>query len=395
MREITLSHQHLNNPEFRFREIEITRILAQWDTGESVLLTGIRRTGKSEIMKAALFRYAQQDHRVGYLDVQAEDSLPQFYQNLLEILLDNLPSDFVEKFWQKLNQVKKLPDALLKFIRQNIEKINISEMAEIELRHPEQHLIRYWKPLTEQIAELINEHGRQHFPVIGIDELPFMLENLLEAHVSTTEIKVMLASLRTLRDAGLRLIIGGSISFENLLTRHQIPHTVLGGLFRLPIPPFNNQEADDYLREKLAGHFAGTPEAINLILATLPDYVPEVLKIAKGYLITCHDLQACEDCLTNEVMPNVRRSFVQQFKERLHKNYSQPEYDCAAKILDTIAAASASGCRLNGHLLTTGYQQVLDRLQYDNFIVDAPDYSWRFSLNLIRISWCAERGLHE
>lgn len=390
---ISTKYQHLNNPEFRFREMEIARILAQWDAGESVLLTGIRRTGKSEIMKAALYRYSQRGCQVGYLDVQAEDSLPQFYQNLLEILLVNLPTEIGDQLWKALNSVKKLPNAVLKLISQHISKISIPDAVDIELNPPEEQLLRYWKPLIEQIAALLTQHGRLNSPVIGIDELPFMLENLLEKQVSTTEIKVMLASLRTLRDAGLRLIIGGSISFENLLSMHNIPHTVLGGLFPLPIESFNRQEAESYLSEKLAGRFAVTPAAMILILDALPDYVPEVLKIAKGFLITCNDLVACEYCLHNDVMPAVRRSFLQQFNERLDKNYSQEELECAELILDEIAKGLPTGCRLNGQHFPSGYLRVLSRLQYDNFIVSAPDYSWRFSLNLIRKWWRADRGM--
>jgi hypothetical protein len=384
---------HLHNPDFRFRELEITRILAQWDAGESVLLTGIRRTGKSEIMRAALYRYSQLEHSVGYLDVQAEDSLPQFYQNLLAILLSNLPVELGEQLWAAINSVQKLPNTLLNLVSQHIGRISIPDAVDIELRSPGDQIVRYWKPLTEQIAEVIIQHGRLNSPVIGIDELPFMLENLLEKEVSTTEIKVMLASLRTLRDAGLRLIIGGSISFENLLTLYNIPHTVLGGLFRLPVAPFDRPEAESYLQEMLAGHFAVDPEAVTLILNTLPDYVPEVLKITKGFIISCKDIEACEACLTNEVMPAVRRSFVQQFNERLGKNYIGEELECAEQILDVIAHGSIQGCQLNGLQLPHGYMRVLNLLQYDNFIVDAPDNSWRFSLNLIRIWWRNQRGM--
>lgn len=387
----------LNNPHFRFREIEINRILAQWQAGESVLLTGIRRTGKSELMKAALFRHAQNGQGVAYLDVQAEDSLARFYQNLLQALLNNLPKTVQEKMAQWFNAGLKIPTSLMLWVRQHVKSLNLSDVAEIELQDvpnaPPDQLVHYWQPIVEQIAGFLKLHAAGASPVIGIDEMPFMLENMYKKQVPVSDMILMLASLRTLRDSGLRLIIGGSVSFENILSLYGIPHTVLGGLFRLPVAPFSREEASSYLKEVLATRYAGSPDAVEHILNTLPDYVPEVLKIAKGYLITCLDQAACEACLTNEVMPAVRRSFLQQFNERLDKNYSAQQLQCAEQILDCIARAEAQGTRLNGSELPQGYQHVLNLLQYDNFIVDAPDFSWRFSLQLIRLWWRGTRGI--
>lgn len=393
MNSSALTHTHLHFPGFRFREKEITRILAQWDAGNGVLLTGIRRTGKSALMKAALHRYAQQGQSVSYLDVQDEDNLARFYQNLLTALLTHLPVTLKDQLSTALGSVLKLPNDLASWLRQQISKVSIPEVVEIELQPQQEQLLRYWKPLTDQIAAHIKACGPLDTPVIGIDELPFMLENLMGKSVAPTEIVVMLASLRTLRDAGLRVIIGGSISFENLLSIHNIPHTVLGGLFRLPVLPFTRSEAQSYLGETLAGRFAASPDAITLVLDNLPDYVPEVLKIAHGFLVTCEDIEACNDSLANEIMPGVRRAFLQQFDERLTKNYSSEELTCAEQILDAVAQGNASGIRLDGRQLPSGYHRVLSRLQYDNFIVDAPDLGWRFSLNLIRLWWRASRGM--
>lgn len=384
---------HLHFPGFRFREKEIIRILAQWDAGNGVLLTGIRRTGKSALMKAALYRYAQQGQSVSYLDVQDEDNLARFYQNLLTALLTHFPVTLKGQLNTALGTVIKLPDSLLRWLRQQISKVSIPEIVEIELQPEPEQLLRYWKPLTDQIAAHIKACGPSDTPVIGIDELPFMLENLMRKGVLPSEIVVMLASLRTLRDAGLRVIIGGSISFENLLSIHKIPHTVLGGLFRLPVLPFTRPEAQSYLSETLAGRFAATPEATALVLDNLPDYVPEVLKIAHGFLVTCEDLEACRYSLSNEIMPGVRRAFLQQFDERLTENYSDIELTCAEQILDAVALGDATGAKLDGRQLPSGYHRVLSRLQYDNFIVDAPDLGWRFSLNLIRLWWRASRGM--
>lgn len=386
-------YSRLHNPNFRFRETEIERIEYCWSQGQSVLLTGIRRTGKSEVLKAALCRFANTGKAVGYMDVQDQNSLPRFYQQLLEILLREAPTSVGEKLNEAMSGVARLPDNLMKWLRGQINTVSIPDLVEIGLAPPEEQLLRYWQPLVEQVATVLAQHDSQTLPVIGIDELPFMLENLLREGVEQKEIIVMLASLRRLQATGLRLIIAGSISFENLLSLHNIPHTVLGGLSRQPIPPFTRAEAATYLAELLAGRPAGAESIVQLTLDTLPDYVPEFLRITVNHLHVCRDEAGCASALQQEILPAIRRAFLQQFDERLTKNYTPEEQKTAEQILDTIARADSSGSRIDGSSLPADYRKVLLKLEYDNFLIGGEDFKYCFSLNLIRLWWRANRGI--
>ena len=386
--------QRLNNPRFRFRNEEITRIHHCWAEAQSVLLTGIRRTGKTEVLKAALHRYAQAGNAVAHLDVQDQNSLPRFYQDLLEALLNAAPPTLGERLLEVMGQVRRVPTAVTIWLRGQVRKVSIPDTLEVELTPaPDSELVRYWQPLAEQIGSVLAEHEPSQLPVIGLDELPFMLENLIRAGVSTAELTIMLASLRKLRDAGLRLIIAGSISFENLLTLQNIPHTVLGGLARHNIPPFSVDEARLYLAEKLQGRPAGDAAALELILGTLPDYVPEFLRITAIQLHTSADAAACAHDLTHQVMPAIRRSFLKQFDERLDKNYGNGERGTVNQLLDIIATADPAGTRIDSSQLPDNHRHVLLKLEYDNFLIEGDDFKWRFSLNLIRIWWRANRGM--
>ncbi|MEY2632288.1 MAG: hypothetical protein RIR00_942, partial [Pseudomonadota bacterium] len=369
------------NPRFRFREDEIERILYAWSQGQSVLLTGIRRTGKSEVQKAALHRYRQQGQRVGFLDVQNENNLLRFYELLLQTLIACLPHSVSDQLGQALQAVGRLPSQLSSWVRGQIRSINVPELLEIELTAPDEQLRRYWTPLVDEIGAVLAAADPEELPVIGLDELPFMLENLLQAGVVAEELRIMLASLRKLRDAGLRLIIAGSISFENLLTLHQIPHTVLGGLSRQRIPPFSRDEARQFLQERLQGRPALA--MLEPVLAQLPDYVPEFLLITSHHLHPCRDPAAVSDLMLQEVLPAIRRSFLQQFDERLTRNYSAVERKIAEQILDHLAKADAEGGRLDGSQLPDGYREVLLKLEYDNFLTEGAEFKWRFSLNLL------------
>lgn len=386
-------HSRLHNPNFRFRETEISRILHCWTQGQSVLLTGIRRTGKSEVLKAALCSHAEAGNAVGHMLVESQNSLPHFYQQLLETLLREAPTSVGEKLDEAMAGVARLPDGLMKWVRGQIRTVRVPEVMEIELAPPEEQLLRYWQPLAEQVAAVLAMHDPQKLPVIGIDELPFMLENLLREGVTPKEIIIMLASLRSLRDAGLCLIIAGSISFENLLSLHDIPHTVLGGLSRQAVPPFTRDEAAKYLAEFLAARPASDAAVLQHTLDTLPDYVPEFLRIAVNHLHVCRDSDECVTALQQDILPAIRRAFLQQFDERLTKNYTPEEQITAERILDTIARADSDGSRIDGSSLPAGYRKVLLKLEYDNFLTEGEDFKWRFSLNLIRQGWRANRGI--
>lgn len=379
---------HLKSAQFRFREQELARILHCWEQGQSVLLTGIRRTGKSELMKAALVRHQEAGGAVGFLNVQDYTSLQDFYRDLLRLL----PASVRDRLADALGDAKSVPDRLLGWVRTHVDKVSAAGST-IDFNPPDDALIRYWQPLVEKLEQAPASHEPGQLPVIGIDELPFMLENLLQRGVDGKELTVMLASLRKLRDAGLRLIIAGSISMENLLTLNGIPHTILGGLSRETVPPFSRGEAHGYLQERLHNTPAGTAPVLEATLDGLPDYVPEFLNISVTHLKFCANAEACAAALHQQVLPAIRRAFLKQFDERLDKNYPAEELAIAQTILDTVALAPASGGRLDGSRLPNGHQRVLLKLQYDNFLVEGEDFDWRFSLQLLRQWWRATRGM--
>ena len=123
-------HAHLlHNPKFRFRDKEIDQIHYCWSDGQSVLLTGIRRTGKSEVLKAALWRYAQAGQAIAHLDVQDQNNLAKFYQDLLKAVLGALPRDIGEQLGQALAQAMQLPNALCLWVRRQIRSVSVAELV--------------------------------------------------------------------------------------------------------------------------------------------------------------------------------------------------------------------------------------------------------------------------
>jgi Cdc6-like AAA superfamily ATPase len=376
---------------FMFREQEIARVRDIWEQGQSVLLVGIRRIGKSQLMKAALAKQLEQPGGAVYIDAEDFNQLHQLYQSLL----DAMPKSLQSKLHDLLKHGQRVPEALLGWIARHVKKISIPGMeGGIELNSPEAQLERYWEPIAQALIELVQNHASaEPLPVIGIDELPFMIEHLLEAQLPAKDITMALASLRKLRDAGLRMIVGGSISLENQLTLLKIPSTVLGGLKRQPVPPFTRAEAKLYLSHHLKNRPVGTDEAIEVLLNWLPDYIPQFLEdtvLDARQLTRVEDLA---DCLEDKVMPAVRKGFLTQFDERLAKNYTEAEAVAAQTILDSIASANQRGGRINSRQFPASARGVLVKLQHDMFIEEAPDFGYRFTLNLLRQWWCSTRGI--
>ncbi len=375
----------LRNPRFRFREREIAIIHDCWKDGTSVLQTGIRRTGKSWVAKEALFRWAQHG-TIGFLDVQEVTSLDDFYR----LILAELPQTMQMRLSAILKSSTSIPSKLRDWVRDSFSAVK-TDVGTFELRPPEE-LVRYWQPIVSAIATVVADTSRDELPVIGIDELPFMIQNLIDRKVPDEEIKVALASLRTLRDAGLSFIISGSVSMENLLTLHNIPHTVLGGLFRVSIPPFTQDEAQTYLHEQMSS-LKHRDEAVSFLIQSLPDFVPQFLDIAVRYMRQTKTSKELDRVFHDDVIPNIRRAFLSQFSERLNSHYTAEEQDSAEQILDLLAKHPLEGSNLRGIQLEGNYRKVLSMLLYDNFLVEGSDFRYRFSLNLIRLWWQAERDI--
>ena len=189
------------------------------------------------------------------------------------------------------------------------------------------------------------------------------------------------------------MIIGGSISMENLLTLHGIPHTVLSQLWREETPPFTADEARRFLERELSGSAA--QQHVAQVLERLPDHVPSFLDIAANMLAVA-EVRAPADVdwvMAHQVLPHIRGAFLQQFDERLNRHFSDGELAVAEDLLDQVARQPLAGGPIDSRGLPPEWRRVLTKLQYDMFLRDAPELGWRFTLNLLRQWWRASRGM--
>jgi hypothetical protein len=377
-------------PTFLFRELELARIARVTMQGQSVLLVGIRNTGKTQLMRAALTAHKQASarHEAAMLDVQTLDTLNAFYA----LLLRAIPQPLLLK---TLDSAKSLPQAVMGWIRSQIDKVSVAGVS-VDLNAPQQ-LSHYWVPLQTALEQVLAQHARdgktEELPLLGIDELPFMLLNMLNRNVAVADITVLLASLRSLRAAGLRMILGGSISMDNILTLNNIPTTVLSGLWREEVPPFTPKEARALLELQLSGRAAAAH--ISTILEHLPDHVPAHLETAANVLAVAEVRNAADVAwlMRHEVMKRIRGAFLQQFEERLSSHFDDDQRRVAEALLDQVAQHGPEGGPINTVGMPPVWRRVLTMLQADMYLRDAPDLGLRFSLQIVRLWWRAQRGM--
>jgi hypothetical protein len=374
--------------EFMFRDQEIRRIQAALQRRESILLVGIRRIGKTQLMKEICRRHTGPTKPV-YLDVMDYTRLSRFYSDLMA----KMPAPILQHAANYLQAAQSIPEKLMNWLRRHITKATFKGGG-IDLRDlDEAAVIRYWEPIAEaMLKSLETSSDSDEIPFFAIDEFPFMLENLLmRRKVPAEEVTVALATLRKLRIGGIPMILSGSISLENLLTLYNIPHTVLGGLQRENLRPFSQPDARSYLETRLAKH--PTAASIDVVLDRLPDYIPDFLNQSTHFLSGLPDASNVDVVMDNDVLPAIWRSFNEQFQERLNKNYPGDELPCAERLLDQLAEAPETGGHIDTGKLPPTHPQVLTKLKYDMFIEEAPAYGYRFTLKLLRLWWRNQCGM--
>ncbi|MCL2644696.1 MAG: ATP-binding protein [Betaproteobacteria bacterium] len=380
--------------EFMFRDQEIRRIQAALQNKVSILLVGIRRTGKTMLIKEIIRRHTDSGKAV-YLEVSNFTSLYSFYDELMA----HIPKPLLRRMVDLLQAAKTIPSSAMNWLRSHIDSVDLEISSngtqgktKIALRDPadEAAITRYWEPIAKAMMESLKDVSGE-IAFFAIDEFPFMLENLLNRQVPTEEITVALATLRKLRNGGIPMLLSGSISLDNLLTLHNIPGAVLGDLQRDNLPPFSREEARSYLETHLANH--PTAAKIEDVLDCLPDFIPVFLNQSIHFLRGLPNANDVDVTMDNLVLPAIRRSFNTQFQERLNKNYPDDELSCAEQLLDQLADAPKTGAFISIRNLSPAQRRALTKLEYDMFVEEAPDHSYRFTLNALRLWWRNQRGM--
>lgn len=181
--------------------------------------------------------------------------------------------------------------------------------------------------------------------VLLIDELPFMLRNMLRAGYSPSDAERFLAALRSWRiNNGVRMLLSGSIGFAQLrrIDKVQVADHI-GDVIPVSLPPLGQEQAVDMVDALARGEKAqGWSRALS---AAIVDASAETWPI---FLQCGFDALARTDVrdpaqvgkiVEGEVRPILDETFYQQFSTRLARY--EGEARMARLVLKTVVASDA------------------------------------------------------
>ncbi len=310
---------------FTGRDKDVETIIKMLSDGNSILLSGLRRIGKSSIM-LSVKKKLPTNWQVNYYDVQTHS----YPSDLFSVLLNSIGTSGINNI---ILQSKTIPKRLISFLKENLRKLG-SEEVNMELKD---EIINYWKPLTAAIETIISKSESPF--ILILDEFPIFIERMLKNGIKPTDVQEILSQFKRWRTEypNFRMIIGGSISIKHVLDKYNIHDSTITDLYDYKLDPLNYEEAEDLIKELILNNGVHwfKEEHISETLNLITDYYPFFLQ---AFFMEATKVQITKDKLPHvfetKFIPSISRSFFDQFLTRLEKHYKEDERKITEKLFD-------------------------------------------------------------
>ena len=374
--------------DFMFRDYEKRYCINSLKEGNSLLVLGIRRTGKSSLLKEVARIMNNDGYHIIEIDCQDSNKPSELFLEILKAL----PVNSFQRFTAHLKTLKSLPNDIIEVLNiESIKGFGVDVKFDKKMRD-------YWMPISKSIEKILL--NREEKIILFLDELPYFFENLTDPKniggYSEVEVKQILATLRSWRNEGIQMILCGSLNISYFLSSKSISEKLLAGLNSIDINLFTNDEAKKLLI-KLA-HSRNitwiTDKIASKIIELVQDNVPFFIQTYFGFLSLEKEcsLERLEEIFETKVYPNLIKNFLYQFDERL-ANYSLKDRKHVDVVLDYIAKydkASFEDIRMKNKTLDL---KVFHKLISDEFIKPIRADNCSFTLNIVKNWWKEKRGL--
>jgi len=381
-----------NNPvsgeNFYGRQKFVNQLVSLLKKGNSFLLLGLRRIGKSSVIEEVQRIITKENEiEVVYLNCQTHRGIEDFYKQLSL----SLPRDLRERLSKYLRDSNKIPKKIIDIITDYIPeiKVNLTEdiSGSIKFRND---ILDYANPLRIEISNFFSKENKRI--ILLIDELPFLFEAISKSNKANTilEIESVLTTLRAWRNSKISMAVCGSLNLHQQLEELGISRKLLAGLITQNLPAFTREEAKGLLEALCRSQLYLSDDIIEQMLNQLPDYVPHFIQ----YFFHCVqnyegelNTDVVENIYKEDFYPHLLRDFIYQFEERLIV-FKGDDQTTARNILAFLSENQpVSNNDILNNIETNNTYEILIRLMDYEFVTLDKDLNYVFSLNVIKNWW--------
>lgn len=366
------------------------KLLRTLASSGGVKMFGLRRIGKSTLRLYVIEQMQAANKPVAFVDAQGLKSI----QDLLGELLGALPRE------------SDLKGRMLGFIAKDSPIRKVVEALASGTKTGEALVSAYWREAYNGIRDALR--ATKTPPLLVIDEFSFLLKNILEQNPNEgrEEIDQLLAAMREWREAGMKMLLTGSIGVTALSRRYGLGREHLNDLLPFDVPELTEDEAREFIRQATAEPSQGrwTDEHAGEFLKQSGVLYPSFL--VKGLLEIGVEspppADAFAEIFAKNVRPVLHEDFYNQFNKRF-RFYGEIDKDGQRKLVVPVLKRimdAADGIRLDDLELAEGYSRIdlaefLDMLVEDGFIHFTEDAdanrTWVPASRLARLWWKRSR----
>jgi hypothetical protein len=310
--------------EYYWPRPEVTEpILDALGAGESISLFGLRRTGKSSTLLEICRTLSERGRSPVYVDVQGRDRI----DSIVGALVSALPSANASSRLTKVLSAPQLNKALEVWHRVTGSGTSgppnpLAVLHQVEL-------------IKGDLNALFAAQNRSI--ILIVDELPYLIVNMLDAGITANSINTFLATLRTWRHEGrVPMLFAGSMGLQWLMRERGIARENFNDLvpYTTP-PPLEDDDARAMLQALARGENCDwiNNEIIDVILAESAAKYPSFLQFAFGR-IKGHGARSVPEAISvfeQYIRPSLDEDFYDQFDTRLAR-YDSTEKEAARAI---------------------------------------------------------------
>ena len=378
------------------RDYEIARLWEKLEQGEHILMLAPRRVGKTSLM-LEIHRAPRENWDVIYVDVESGDDPADCIAAIIAALADKP---------QYRSRFEAIPFSnAIKDVFGRLSASVDTGILHVELK---QAIGREWEHAADQLtARLTSLPSTGSNLLIIIDELPFLLSQMLQAEERQRDAELLLSRLRSWRQAPelrtkVRTLVGGSIGLEGVLRRVGLSG-LINDLSPFRLNSWDRPTAVEFLKG-LGGDYSFHLDegAIAHILDLLREPVPYHVQLFFSALRdacrgepSCVSLAMIERCFAERLAGASGTAHLDHYAARLEMGFDKNEYEAARDILsrvcrraDGVNLAELEDLRQQNEQT---FRSVLRDLEADGY-VKHEDSRLKFCSNLLREWWRKYHG---